>query len=188
MPTQPPSASSSKIVDPRAPRPDKEAWFGSFPSHFAEWVFGPIERLMRGDDALVSFILMSCAIDYLAGFWWGRSTKRESAEAYTAFVRTYFPSNRYDPDGVYDSLRNGLVHMFTIKDRRYALTHNRPDLHLVKDRKNQVVLNASDFYSDLKAAANMYFNDVATTPDLLDKAYERYSSDGFLDVSELSLR
>ena len=57
---------------------------------------------------------MTCAIDYLAGFWWGKSTIGNVQLVYTRFVKEYFPKDRYDPEGLYDSLRNGLLHMFTI--------------------------------------------------------------------------
>jgi hypothetical protein len=76
---------------------------------------------------------MTCAIDYLAGFWWGKSTKSKVQVAYTGFIDAYFPKGRYGANGLYDSLRNGLVHTFTIKNKKYALIHNRPDMHLKND-------------------------------------------------------
>ena len=124
-----PGASSTGLPELGPPdQPVSSEWIDGFQSHFNEWVFRPIERLVPSQDALVGFIMMACAIDYLAGFWWGETTEGSVKKAYVGFIDRYFPSGRYDPDGLYDSLRNGLVHMFTIKDKKYALTHNRPDL------------------------------------------------------------
>lgn len=75
----------------------------------------------------------------------------------------------YDSKGLYDSLRNGLVHMFTIKGVKYALTHNHSDLHLKSDGNGQIILNASDFRDDLTVAKQHYFYDAETKPPLLDK-------------------
>jgi hypothetical protein len=160
--------------------PQKLIWFRNyFRPHFDDWVFGPIDRLVHAQDALIGFILMACAVDYLSGFWSGKSSKR----AYTDFIDQYFPKGRYDATGVYDSLRNGLVHMFTIKNKKYALTHNNPQLHLTVNANRQIVLNAGDLRDDLRAAKEHYFNDVESRPDLLDRLFARYSREGFLDLA-----
>ena len=156
-------------------------WFrDGFRPHFDKWVFGPIDRLVESRDALVGFILMACAIDYLASFWWGNTTKNKVRDAYIGFIDEYFKKNVYDSDGLYDSLRNGLVHLFTIKNKKYALTHNNPALHLRTDTDGQILLNASDFRNDLVLAKNAYFNAVESSNGLLDKLIQRYARDGFL--------
>ncbi len=165
-------------------REAKFEWFKKqFRPHFDEWVIGPIKRLAPSNDALVAFILMSCAIDWLASFWWGEDTRNHVADAYRGFVDRYFlPQGRYDSDGLYGSLRNGLVHLFTIKGGRYALKHNQPALHLRPGKDDLIILNCEDFCSDLIAAKDRYFDEVETDHVLLDKAWERYERDGFLDV------
>jgi hypothetical protein len=178
-PCDPPGSLGS--IDLDATQAQKVAWFTRcFRPHFESWVFKPIDRLIRSEDALVAFILMSCAIDYLAGFWWGGSTKGRAGPAYKRFVRRYFPEGRYDADGLWESLRNGLLHLFTIKGRRYALTHGNPRVHLQVTSSGQEMLNAQDFLNDLKAAAAAYFADVEADPLLLQKLVERYSREGFL--------
>ena len=168
------------------PNSQKLAWFRNyFRPHFDDWVIEPINRLVHTQDALIGFIFMACAIDYLAGFWWGKSTRGEVDDAYTRFIDEYFPKSQYDSKGLYDSLRNGLVHMFTIKNKKYALTHNNPGLHLKIDRNGQVVLNAGDFRDDLIAAKESYFDDVEAKPEMLDRVLDRYNRDGFLDVGPL---
>ena len=164
-----------------APQVEKLDWFRNhFRPHFDDWVFGPIDRLVPSRDALVGFILMACAIDYLAGFLVGSSTKGKVGASYPSFIDEYFPKGRYDSEGLYDSLRNGLVHMFTIKDRKYALTHNNPELHLKQDSGGQIILNAADFRDDLTLSKEAYFSDVEANVDLLNKLLERYHRDGFL--------
>jgi hypothetical protein len=168
-------------VDLNSSHSDKLEWFRQyFRPHFDSWVFGPIDRLVPSRDALISFIVMACAIDYLAGFWWGKSTKGKVRKVYSGFIERYFSSGRYDADGLYDSLRNGLVHMFTIKGRKYGLTHNQPGVHLKVDSSGQIILNAADFRDDLKAAKERYFDEVESDPDLLDNVIQRYVRDGFL--------
>ena len=188
MPQEPPSASSSGLPQlPEFSPAESSLWVTSFRGHFREWVFSPIDRLVPSRDALISFIFMACAIDYLAGFWWGGSTEREGKKAYVGFIREYFPQGRYDPEGLYDSLRNGLVHMFTIKGRKYALTHNNPQPHLEVDKRDQIILNAGDFARDLHEAAEKYFDAAAANTDLAAKAYERFNRDGFLGASPLEM-
>jgi len=63
---------------------EKIAWFrGYFRPHFNDWIFGPINRLVISQDALIGFIFMACSIDYLTGFWWGQSSQGHVKEAYT---------------------------------------------------------------------------------------------------------
>jgi hypothetical protein len=104
---------------------------------------------------------MACTIDYIDGFWHGKDTTRT---IYTSFIDTYFPADDYDAEGIYNSLRNGLVHMFTIKDSMYTLIHNRPEYHL-NVQNNRILLNAGDFRDDLKSATGKFFDDVETTPN-----------------------
>jgi hypothetical protein len=177
-------AMHSEIKIARSPQ-EKLDWFNRFQKHFDLWVFKPIDRLVSSDDALVAFILMSCSIDYLASFWWGDDTKREVGIAYIGFVNNYFPENVYDSQELYKSLRNGLVHLFTIKGGTYALKHNRPDLHLQKAKNGQLILNSENFYQDLLIAKERYFTEVQSNDKLLDKAWQRYERDGFLDLLEI---
>jgi hypothetical protein len=140
-----------------------------------------IEGLLAKEEPLIAFIVVSCAIDWLAGFWWGRTTRRAVKQAYTGFVETYFPPGKYEAEALYDSLRNGLVHLFAIKNRKYALVHDKPEWHLRKTSDGrQVVLNVEDFVGDWVAAKDKFFDAVERDPVLLDKALDRYDRDGFL--------
>jgi hypothetical protein len=121
------------------PGPDKMRWFKAwFRPQFDHWVMGPIERLAPTQDALVSFILMSCAIDYLASFWFGDDTTGHVRQAYEGFVRKYMP--KYIAEDLYFSLRNGVF------DR-------------VFDRQDQantqyIVLNCSGYAANMPYSLN----------------------------------
>ncbi|MGB3717264.1 MAG: hypothetical protein WA996_22810 [Candidatus Promineifilaceae bacterium] len=158
----------------------------SFRPHFDKMICDPISKMVTTRDALWSFILMALVIDYLAGFWWGESTKGRTKQVYTGFVENYFPKGRYNSDSIYAYLRNGLVHSFTIKNSAFMLTHNHPELHLNKHESGRLILNAGDFRDDLFSAKNKYFDEVeACSPaagwfDVLDKFWMRLERDGFL--------
>ena len=161
----------------------KRIWFNDFQPHFNSLVLDPIKRFpLKMDDMLIGFVFMSCCIDYLSGFWWGEESEIGMArQAYVGFINEYFlPRGRYNAKGIYDSLRNGLVHLFTIKNKMYELTFDEPDKHLTISHNNFIVINASNFRDDLIDAANRYFKDVKKNPQLLDKAFQRYERDGFI--------
>jgi hypothetical protein len=65
--------------------------------------------------------------------------------------------------------------MFTIKNKKYTLTHNNPSFHLNPDSNGQITLNAGGFRDDLIAAKERYFDDVEAKPKLLDKVLDRYN-------------
>ena len=161
----------------------KRIWFKDFRPHFNDWVINPIKGFpFNREYMLIGFVFMSCSIDYLSGFWWGESRELGmSRQAYVGFINEYFrPRGRYDAKGIYDSLRNGLVHLFTIKNKMYELTIDESERHLTMSHNNYIILNASNFRNDLIDAANRYFDEVEKNPQLLDKAFQRYERDGFV--------
>jgi hypothetical protein len=161
----------------------KRIWFRDFRPHFNHLVLDPIRKVaFTREEMLIWFVFMSCSIDYLAGFWWGEDLGIGMArQAYVGFINEYFkPRGRYNAKGLYDSLRNGLVHLFTIKNKMYELTFDEPEKHLTVSHNSFIVLNAGNFRDDLITAANLYFNDVEKKPDLLDRAFQRYKRDGFI--------
>lgn len=166
----------------------KLMWFkNDFRPHFDEWVIAPAARMIAMPEGMPAFIWLACTIDWLAGFWWGKSTKNVVKKAYTGFIKEYFPINSYDPEALYDSLRSGLVHMYTIKHKKYALTHQHPEIHLKPNREGYELLNLEDFFQDLIMAKNKYFDAVERDVMLLDKAIERHTRDGFLGLVSINL-
>ncbi|PKN88590.1 MAG: hypothetical protein CVU51_03815 [Deltaproteobacteria bacterium HGW-Deltaproteobacteria-1] len=158
-------------------------WFQDFRPHFNYLVLDPIKKFpLKMDDMLIGFVFMSCCIDYLSGFWWGENRELGmSRQAYVGFINEYFrPRGRYNAKGLYDSLRNGLVHLFTIKNKMYELTFDEPERHLTLSCIGYTVLDAGSFRKDLIDAANLYFDEVEKNPQLLNKAFERYEREGFV--------
>jgi hypothetical protein len=161
----------------------KRIWFRDFRPHFTLLVLDPIKRFpLKMEDMLIGFVFMSCCIDYLSGFWWGENRETGMVrQAYTGFINEYFrPRGLYNAKGIYDSLRNGLVHLFTIRNSIYALTFDEPQRHLTVSHNGFIILNAGNFRNDLIDAANRYFSEVEKNPQLLDKAFQRYERDGFI--------
>ena len=168
---------------------EKLTWFKTdFRPHFDEWVGGTADRMVKASDdvgvAMPAFIWLTCSIDWLAELWWGKSTRGNVRKAYTGFLKTYF-STAYNPDYLYDSLRNGLVHSFTIKSGHYALKHRAPEIHLRANSQGYVLLNLENFYQDWLDAKNRFFNDIENNSDMLTRAYERVTRDGFLGLVQV---
>ena len=165
----------------------KLEWFKKeFRPHFDEWVVDTASRMVNARDdvgvAMPAFIWLACGIDWLAGF---RSEESDSnTKSYTGFIKEYFPST-YDPKKLYDSLRNGLIHSFTIKKGQYALIHRHPELHFASNNQSEI-LNLENFFQDWINAKNKFFDDIERNPDKLDRAFQRHQRDGFLGLIQIS--
>ena len=152
------------------------ALFGIYGLSFLTILFGA---------SLAAFILVSCAIDFLVGFFNGIDSFKprpgDSSKNYTDFVKKYL--TQYDPVDVYNHIRCRLAHNYTIGGN-VALTHLHPELHDPKAIKGRKVINFEDFFRDFQLAAEAYFRDLASDPDL-QKKFEKRLSLGFADVGPL---
>jgi hypothetical protein len=166
-------------------------WFhNNFRPHFITWVQEPARKMAYASPqgfGMPAFVWLACAVDWLSGFMWGDSTVGHVKKAYTTFIDSYFPPGQYDAEELFDSLRNGLVHMYTIKDKKYVLTDGKPHLHLTLQSNGQIILNLESFYEDWVEAKERYFDAVEADPSLLDKLLLRLRRDGFLDLVRLQL-
>lgn len=162
------------------------SWFRTeFRPQFEILVVKPAQHMVQNSETkMPAFVWIACAIDWLAGFWWGKSTKNANKDSYTGFINAFFPVNTYDPDNLYDSLRNGLIHMYTIKNVKYLLTDGNPSLHL-EMRYGQQILNLENFFADFMVAKEKFFEKVEQDPKLLENVIERYRRDGFLGIYPL---
>jgi len=153
--------------------------------NFNKWIFGGLIALSKSKGVCLSFVIIACAIDYLASFNYGGDTTGHAREAYTDFLKEYeWFTKKYNPEDIYDSLRCGLVHNFTIHGGKFTLTHNHPELHLTT-HKGQIVLNYEDFYCDLKRLKEEYFEKVKDPKDgKIANFMKRYSVLGFLATEE----
>lgn len=153
--------------------------------HSIESTFRTTSRGVRRSSSeghpLAAYILLSCAIDVLAGFYCGRnpSDSRGAGKHYKEFVAKYMPS--YSPDILYKDLRCGLVHNFILGDG-LGLTYEHPELHNRRDNI-RVTKNFENLFSDFKRAYLNYFNDLDHDKDLSDLFMERFSRGGILALN-----
>jgi len=145
-------------------------------------VIGDIERTMKVAK-VGAFILISCAIDYLTSFY---SNSDASPDQYQEFVEKYFP-HQYDPKRLYNSLRCGLVHNYTIKGKHYSLTDGKPQLHFYP-QGGKVILNLENFFNDFIEAKDKYFDEVKRSKKLKYQLVQRYRKVGILGIVEMPLR
>lgn len=108
------------------------------------WILRSIELTYsstrdKGDEAtpLVAFLILSCAIDAISGFYAGRTdpkSKNVGAE-YKQFVIKYMPM--YDAELFYKGLRCDLTHNFVLGDN-IVLTHAHPERHKKLDLNREI--------------------------------------------------
>ena len=158
---------------------------------YKTWVLGSIEvtyeatrESKNNSTPLAAFILLSCAIDFIAGFYSGLSNfdSRNSGEIYKKFIRKYM--TKYDPADIYVGIRCRLAHNYTLGED-IALTHQQPKLHKPKVKAGEKkVINFENIYSDFKNAVEQYFQELEKSEanmDVQKKFIKRYKL-GFADV------
>jgi hypothetical protein len=163
------------------------------------WEFKDIERSSKGGGQLASFILASCFIDALAGFYAGVfqkeiTTKKQTIEKrefiindkgeeeesrsgkrYTTFVARYL--SQYKPDNLYKDLRCGLVHAYaTGQSYVFSDDTNQSLFHMDNTLDGQIILKLEDFLADIRIAYRQYRKDIIDSNDLFIKAKRRYES------------
>lgn len=184
------AGAAKQVLGPTSPLSsgdDKIEWFrNALKPDMERWVFSRIMRLLSSDP-FAAFILMACAIDYLAGYWCGGKTVEDD---YKRFINEFFPKNsdgteRYFADKLYQSLRNGLIHNMALLGAAYTLTDKRPSLHLAPGPSGSRNLNAESFFDDLLRARDSYFEMVEKDPDLLLKATRRHNLHGFMRIVDI---
>ncbi len=146
---------------------------------FDKWIFRSIETsyaataAKNGGTPLAAFILLSSAIDVIAGFYAGRKSLEEPGlgRQYKKFITDYMP--QYNPEKVYRLIRCSLVHNFIVGPNM-ALTHGNSSLHL-KTLDGMDFKNFEDFFENFKLAVKNYFNDVEQSDDLKRKFIWRFN-------------
>src|SRR6266700_1184185 len=149
---------------------------------YKTWVLGSIKRTYEAtkdtqekSTPLAAFILVSCAIDFLAGFMCGITSfspqPGESSKNYKAFVTKYLP--QYDPVDVYNHIRCRLAHNYTIGGD-VALTHRNLAAHDPCGTKGRKIINFENFFADFQEAASAYFKELASDSALQAKFANRY--------------
>jgi hypothetical protein len=142
-----------------------------------EMAFEDIRRASAGGAKMGAFILASCFIDYLAGFYAGH---KANADEYRAFITDFLSG--YDPDKLYRDFRCGVVHNYT-EGGSYVFTDGeKAGKHLTPLKDGRVLLNLEHFVDDIEKAMQKYFNRLDVDTDVVKKALKRLGRGGILSV------
>lgn len=147
-----------------------------------------IERAyLLNEGAPAAFILLTCLIDFLGTLYAGRESNEKTFRGFVSdfFMKQTYDGVRYDDKELYSSLRNKLVHNYSIWRGRYVLTHRHPEMHLKPHGSKATILNLEDFYKDVKQAADDYFARVKQETTLQHKLSDRISTVGTIEDVEV---
>jgi hypothetical protein len=162
----------------------KEELVATLDRSLLEMAYGDIIRAsIQGSAKMAGFILGSCFIDMLAGFYFGITQedlkKRESGKRYKEFVGKYL--TRYDAEVLYKDLRCGLVHDYA-EGGSYTFTDNHPELHFKITVQGKIILNLENFLDDLKAAYELYRDDILEVDEIYESALRRLNALGLMGI------
>ena len=138
---------------------------------------GDIKRASSGGSKLGAFILSSCLLDAIAGFYRGKDTSRDD---YNNFVIRYLDG--YDGNKLYKDLRCKLVHGYS-EGGSYLFVDAKPELHL-KMYGAKTIINLENFVSDIENALVLYCSQLknASESELRQKAIRRLDKNGIITV------
>ena len=117
--------------------------------------------LRQNDTAFLSFVCVVAATDALAGY---RYDFPKVADRFKTFITSYFP-RAYAAHALNLYLfRCRLLHNFS--PAYFSLVHASPGLHLGLSPIGDTILSDDVFFSDMSAAAERYFADLQSSPQL----------------------
>jgi hypothetical protein len=124
-------------------------------------------KAVIGGGELSGLLLGFSIVEYLAGYFSGRSSK---SKEFISFVNRYFPIS-YKPyvKDIYNHLRSGLVHNLSlqnpwIKADTQFIIERQSDNHLLKIN-GKIVFSIFHFIEDARRAEIMYRYDLIMKPD-----------------------
>ena len=136
---------------------------------FNDIILGGVPLLLKQNEtAFLSFMCSVAAIDALSGY---RYTTDKVADRFKDFIKEYFPAS-YAPHAEKLYLfRCRILHNFS--PAYFTLNHSSPSMHLQKNANGETVLNDAAFFSDVKKAAQKFFDEVQTDTSRQDAMNER---------------
>lgn len=141
-----------------------------------EMAFRDIEAIRDRKIASMScFILLSCFIDYMAGYYCGVNTTRK--EHFMRFCKEYLPM--YDPNTLYKDIRCKLVHQY-IEPGNLIFTDNTDKKDGGMKDSKRIILNVDDFINDVRNAWLKFRRDIKDNNCVYKRALERYENAGTL--------
>lgn len=147
-----------------------------------------LEDIKRSSDIktntnLAAFILGSCFIEALAGFYCGQddpNTRSGSGDRFRKFVRKYL--SQYNANDLWDSLRCGLVHSYAEKGK-YNFVNKKRWLHFQSDKNGRIIINDEDFVEDLEMAYKDFKKDIINDPTIFSSAKKRFEGFGIMRIT-----
>jgi hypothetical protein len=137
--------------------------------------------------APAAFILTTCLIDFLGTLYAGKDSNRGTFTAFVSdFMRQQQDGVGYDGEELWESLRNKLVHNYSIWQGKYVLTHGHPEWHLKLHSGKARILNLENFFEDAERAADDYFARIAQETELQDNLVRRTSKLGVIQDVEIT--
>lgn len=128
-------------------------------SSFERIALVDMRRALEENTTMVVFILGSCFIEALSGFYFGQISRDDrenekrgiprSGERFKGFVQRYL--SEYNPEDLWNSLRCGLVHSYTDKGA-YLFKNKDRALHHLKEFGDRLFINDEDFFASLEQA------------------------------------
>lgn len=144
---------------------------------FRDWYLKGIESTYAAtqkDNAgspLMAYILSSCLIDSLAGYYQGRTKASGFTKNYLAFIDRYIrPLSSEVADNLWQ-IRCNLVHDFTLPGS-VSLSHNQSPLHGALTETG-LVINFDNLWDVIKKAFDKYFIEVRQSDELMEKFFIR---------------
>lgn len=121
---------------------------------FNDIILGGVPILLRQNEtAFLSFMCSVAAIDALAGYRYTTDQDR-----FQNFIKEYFPTAYASHAEKLYLFRCRLLHNFT--PAYFTLVHASPEAHLQPSQIGDTILSDEVFFSDLRAAALKFFDEV----------------------------
>jgi len=124
--------------------------------------------LQQNETSFLSFLCVVAATDALANY---RYKNVFDGERFRAFVSNYFPSAYSAHAANLYLFRCRMLHNFS--PAYFSLMHASPQLHLKASPIGDTVLSDETFFSDMRMAAERYFAEVQSDPQLQSDMLER---------------
>jgi hypothetical protein len=140
--------------------------------------------LNQNDTAFLSFVCVVAAIDALAGY---RYDHPKVGDRFRNFVTSYFPPAYASHAANLYLFRCRLLHNFS--PAYFSLVHASPGLHLKPSSIGDTILSDDIFFSDMSAAAQRYFAELHSSPELQGRMLDRLQNiqeGGAISVSEIT--
>jgi hypothetical protein len=127
--------------------------------------------LKQNETAFLSFICSLAAIDALSSY---RYTSDKVGVRFEDFIKEYFPTSYAQHAPKLYLLRCRILHNFS--PAYFSLTHSNSPAHLKISTIGDTVLSSTDFFADLKIAAEKFFAEVSNNTTRQDSMNARLSN------------